>query len=230
MQPDDFLDVLATTRAIRRYRPEPIPDEDLNKILYTATRAPSGSNRQPLRYLVLRDGEGARAAKSLLGVSFRRGWAEKTVSDGYNSGSGTASNTPKARFAQSMQDYVDNFEQIPVVILLCYRPRHHSVADGGSIFPAAQNLLLAARALGYGGVITGWHRAVEGELAELLGIPEGIDIAATLTLGKPQGNHGPVRRRPLAEVVYEDHWDSSPTWATDPADARFTQAGPPTDT
>ena len=71
------LDALATTRSIHRYRPDPIPDEDLSKILWSATRAPSGTNRQPFRFLVLRDGERARQAKALLGVSFRKNWSVK---------------------------------------------------------------------------------------------------------------------------------------------------------
>ena len=65
---------MATTRAIRRYRDEPIPDDDLATILWHATRAPSGSNRQPFRFVVLRDGPRAREAKALLGESFRAMW------------------------------------------------------------------------------------------------------------------------------------------------------------
>jgi nitroreductase len=78
-----LLEGLATTRTIRRYTDDPIPDADLAAILWHATRAPSGSNRQPVRYLVLRDGPNASAAKSLLGGSFRAGWAAKRGADGY---------------------------------------------------------------------------------------------------------------------------------------------------
>ena len=85
-----LLEGLATTRAIRRYLPEPIPEDDLNTILWHAGRAPSGSNRQKFRFLVLRDGPKARAAKSLLGESFRAGWNEKRSNDGYDAGSGGA--------------------------------------------------------------------------------------------------------------------------------------------
>ena len=95
------------------------------------------------------------------------------------------------------------------------------------MYPAVQNLLLGARAQGYGGVITGFHGPVEAELKALLGIPEDVLIACTVTLGKPQGNHGPVRRRPLDEFVYEDGWDQSADWAIDPPGTRFTKAGPP---
>ncbi|HVM08316.1 MAG TPA: nitroreductase family protein [Acidimicrobiales bacterium] len=71
----DLLEGLATTRAIRRFRPDPIPDDDLQKMFFAASRAPSGSNRQPFRFVVLRDGERAAQAKALLGEAFRRGGA-----------------------------------------------------------------------------------------------------------------------------------------------------------
>ena len=74
------------------------------------------------------------------------------------------------------------------------------------MYPACQNLLLAARALGYGGALTGWHHGVEPELRELLGIPDEVAVSACITLGRPAGHHGPVRRKPLAELVYDDEW------------------------
>jgi nitroreductase len=225
---DALFDVLATARAIRRYTDEPIPDEDLARIMFGATRAPSGSNRQPSRFLVLRDGPRAVQAKALLGEAFRRGWAAKRAHDKYDEGSGVDPSSPKGRQAAAMQQYVDRFERIPVVVLACFvRYRAPDPAEGASIYPACENLLLAARALGYGGVMTGWHRAVEPELRELLGIPEGVLLAATITLGVPQGHHGPVRRRPLAERIFDDAWDEPAPWAVDPPDARHAQAGPP---
>ncbi len=227
VEPVGLLEGLATTRAIRRYRPDPISDDDLATILYSATRAPTGSNRQNFRFLVLRDGPVATEAKGLLGEAFRQGWAAKRTTDGYDAGSGGLDDSPKARMARAMQYFVDNFEQTPVVVLACVRPRHGGLQDGGSVFPACQNLLLAARALGYGGVLTGWHRDVEDELRDLVGIPEEWVIATTIPLGRPLGSHGPVRRRPLSELVFDDTWGGAAPWAVDPADARFTQAGPP---
>ena len=127
-----------------------------------------------------------------------------------------------------MQHYVDHFEETPVVVLACLvRYRDPNPYEGGSVYPACQNLLLAARALGYGGVLTMWHGMVEQPLRELLGIPDGVAIAGTITLGRPQGRHGPVRRRPLAELVFEDVWGEPAPWAVDPPDTQFTSAGPP---
>ena len=226
--PVDLLTGLATTRAIRRYRDEPVPDDDLATILWHATRAPSGSNRQPFRFVVLRDGPRARQAKAVLGESFRSMWAAKRRHDGYDAGSGRDDGSPKARMAATMQHFVDHFERTPVVVLACIeRYRDPSPTEGASVYPACQNLLLAARALGYGGVMTMWHGLVEDELRTLLAIPDDVGISATITLGRPEGRHGPVRRRPLAELVFDDGWGAAASWAQDPPGTRFTSAGPP---
>jgi nitroreductase len=220
----ELLDGLATTRAIRRYTDEPIPDDDLNTIIWHASRAPSGSNRQPFRFLVLRDGERARAAKALLGRSFRAGWAAKQVADGYAAGSGADSDSPKARQAATMQHYVDHLEQVPVVVLVCLvRYRDPSPYEGASVYPACQNLLLAARALGYGGALTMWHLAVEADLRALLEIPAEVALSACITLGRPAGHHGPVRRKPLDQLAFDDRWQAPAHWAHDPDGTRFTQ-------
>lgn len=225
---DALFDALLTTRSIRRYRDEPIPDDDLRDILFAATRAPSGSNRQPFRFLVLSSGETAVAAKSLIGEAAREMWTEKVAADGYREGSGHDASSPKARMAATMQHYVDEFERVPVLVLACLvRYRAPNPMEGGSVFPACQNLLLAARALGYGGVLTGFHAAVEPQLRSLLAIPDEAALLATITLGRPVGSHGPVRRRPMGELVYGDRWDEAPTWAVDPPGTRFTSAGPP---
>jgi nitroreductase len=107
------------------------------------------------------------------------------------------------------------------------RYREPGPADGASIYPACQNLLLAARALGYGGVLTGFHRGLEGELAGLVGAPPEAWLAATITLGRPAGGHGPVRRRPMPELVFAERWGTAPAWAVDPPGTRHTAAGPP---
>jgi nitroreductase len=207
-----------------------VPDVALRDMLFAATRAPSGSNRQPFRFLVLRDSEVARVAKRLVGDAARAAWTEKRTRDGYDRGSGTRTDSPKARMAASMEHYVAAFERAPVMVLpLLQRYRAPVPSEGASVYPACQNLLLAARALGYGGVLTVFHALVDAELHDLLGIPDDVFIAATVTLGRPAGAHGPVRRRPLAELVYEDRWEDPAAWAVDPPGARHTSAGPPRD-
>lgn len=226
--PVGLLEGMASTRAIRRYTDEPVSDEQLQTILFAASRAPSGSNRQPFRFVVLRDSAQARSAKALIAGAAQAAWAGKRRRDGYTRGSGADADSPKARMARVMDDYVAGLATVPVMILPClirYRPP--TPTEGASVYPACQNILLAARALGLGGVLTNWNQAVSAELHELLGVPDDVFIAGTITLGHPVGQHGPVRRRPLCELVFEDAWGQSPDWATDPPGTRFTSAGPP---
>lgn len=225
--PVGLLEGLCTTRAIRRFRPDPVPDDHLAALCFAATRAPTGSNRQPFRLLVLRDGEPAAAAKSLLGRSFRALWAEKRAADGYDAGTGADGSSPKARQARTMERFVDRFEETPVVVLACVRPwRGTDLTVGASVYPACQNLLLAARALGYGGVLTMWHGTVDAELRELLAIPDDVVIAATVAIGRPEGHHGTVRRRPLDELVFDGGWEQPAPWAVEPPGTRHTGRPP----
>jgi len=122
-----------------------------------------------------------------------------------------------------MQYYVDHFEEIPVVVLVgLVRYRRANPYEGASVYPACQNLLLAARALGYGGALTMWHQGVEGELREILEVPDEVALSACITLGRPQGSHGPVRRRPIRDLVFDDQWGRAADWAVDPDGTEFT--------
>lgn len=218
-----MLEGLTTTRAIRRYADEPVPEHVLRDIMFAATRAPSGSNRQPFRFLVLTEGEIAAAAKELIARGARAVWGTKSTNDGYDKGTGADPTSPKSRMARTMQEYVDNIHQVPALILGCLvRYRDPTPTEGASVYPAVQNVLLAARALGYGGVLTGFHAFVDKELKELLGVPPEVFIAASITLGRPLGAHGPVRRSPMGELVYGDRWGTAPSWAVDPPGTRHT--------
>lgn len=220
----DFFDVVTTTRAIRRYRDEPVPEADLARMLFAASRAPSGSNRQPFRFLVLRRTAEAAEARALIGGAARAMWDAKEEHDGYR---GVDPSSPKGRMRASMRHFVDHLDEAPVIVLPCYeRHRAPDPSEGASVYPACQNLLLAARALGYGGVITIWHQLVDTELRAALDIPDDVVVAATIPLGRPAGRHGPVRRVPLAELVFEDRWARPAPWAVDPPGTRHTRAGP----
>jgi nitroreductase len=224
----DLLEGLVTTRAIRRYTDQPVTDQELTTVLWAATRAPSGSNRQPFRFIVLRHGPQAAEARRLLGDAARRMWDSKRATDRYTTGSGIDPASPKARMARTMSHYTEHLSDAPVIVLACLvRYREANPFEGSSVYPACQNLLLAARAIGLGGVLTQVQLLVAEELRAALAVPEDVALHATITLGHPAGRHGPVRRRPLSELVYEDQWGEAASWAVDPAGTQFTQAGPP---
>lgn len=223
-----LLEGIATTRSIRRYRDEPIPEHVLRDLAFAASRAPSGSNRQAFRLLFLTDGELAQQAKALVARGAEEVWKAKRDNDGYTRGSGHRTDSPKARMARAMDDHIAHLDRVPALIFpILLRHRAPTPTEGASVYPAVQNLLLAARGLGYGGVITMWHTSVEAELRQLLGLPDHGFLAATVTLGKPVGGHGPVRRRPLDHFVCHNAWDAAPEWAVDPPGTRHTGTGQP---
>jgi nitroreductase len=207
-----LLEALATTRSIRRYTPDPIPDADLAEILWYAGRAPSGTNRQKFRFITLRrDDPVAKPARELLADSFRQGWDAKRAD--LDRDGPPEEGTPRFRMQAAMQHYVDHIDRVPVIVLVGlerYRPPHPN--EGASVYPACQNLLLAARALGYGGVMTGWHAPVEAELREVIGLPDGVALSACITLGVPAGRHGPLRRKPLSTLVHDGAWGRPADW------------------
>ncbi len=106
-----LLEGICTTRAIRRYLHEPVPEDVLRDVMFAATRAPSGSNRQPFRFLVLTDGPKATEAKALIAAAARRAWGTKRTSDGYDQGSGAQDDrSPKAAMARTMELYVEHLD------------------------------------------------------------------------------------------------------------------------
>lgn len=209
---------LLTTRSIRRYLPDEIPTADLNALLFAATRGPSGHNTQPFRFLVLRRTPEADEARRLLGRGFVEAWQpnrEEPADD---------DSSRRARMARTMNNFVDTIAEAPVIVLACFdhgRARD-DITAGASVYPACQNLLLAARAKGYGGVITQWHRPVAAELCETLDLPANTSVVATIPLGKPQGNHGAVRRLPLRDLVFENRYGQQADWVQDPPGTRYT--------
>lgn len=213
----NLYDGIVTTRAIRRYRADDIPVEDLNAIMFAATRGPSGHNSQPFRFIVLRRTPGAAAARALLARGFKEMWqGERHEPDPDDA-------SRRARMARTMNHFVDTIEDAPVIVLACNRDRHgrNDITAGSSVYPACQNLLLAARAHGYGGVMTQWHHPVAKELAAALALPDDTLIAGVIPLGIPAGGHGPVRRLPLPDLIFENRYGDAAAWAADPPGTRY---------
>jgi nitroreductase len=213
-----LYDGLLSTRAIRRYRPDDVPDADLAALLFAATRGPSGHNTQPFRFLVLRRTQEAADARAVLADGFRQAWQpnrEEPADD---------DTRRPARMARTMNHFVDHIADAPVIVFACFQDGRlrNDLTAGASVYPACQNLLLAARALGYGGVISMWHRPVVDRLEPMLGLPDDVSIVATIPLGVPEGSHGSVRRLPLHDLVYDGRYGDPAPWAIDPEGTRYT--------
>ena len=189
-------------RAIRLFTSEHVSDEDVNAVLEAAVRAPSPGNRQTWRFIVIRDAE----KKRRLGEWYLQAWRATVGSDNPD----PATLTQPYRLGYELGAHMSD---IPVVILACIEHAEgwnggSSIVDGASIYPAAQNLMLAARALGLGTVLTTMHRRFERQIKEFLGIPSRVETAALIPLGYPgEGQRfGGSIRKPLSEVVFYDGW------------------------
>jgi nitroreductase len=200
----ELREAMRTARAVRRFKPDPVPDQVPVRCLEAATWAPSGSNRQGWRFLVLRSPE----ARAVLGPAYRRGWTE--MAGAYGQAPDESDTSRRARLLRTMQHFVEHFEEIPVYVLFCVEAREREpwLTDGASVYPAVQNFLLAAREEGLGAVMTTWFQYCDAELRQVGGIPEDWLLAALVPVGWPMGGHGPVRRRPLSELASLDRWET----------------------
>ena len=202
---NDVWEVLSTARTIRRFTDEPVDDATLTRLLEAASWAPNGANAQAWRFVVLRSPE-ARAA---VGEAARE--ALRVLEPVY--GMSRPEPDDDRRFARNNRatyELHDTAEQRTSVLFCTYRYETASeILLGGSIYPAMENLFLAARALGLGACMTSWA-SYGGEkiLREAIGIPDDWLLAGHIVLGWPRGNHGPLRRRPLGDVVDLDQWDN----------------------
>lgn len=228
-----LLEIMATMRAMRRLKPDPVPREMLEKVVTAAAYAPSGGNNQAYSFVVVTD----RPQISRLAPIWRRivDWyvATQTPPDHMDAAAWT-------RFTATLRHQADHFEEIPALIVACYemgdalrrmwrtplRQRdgiaalgiRHGVtsarstrrmlraAEAASVYPGVQNLLLMARALGLGATMTTWHLMFETEVKEILGIPRGVHTHAIVPVGWPTGRFGPVTRRPAGEAIHWERW------------------------
>jgi nitroreductase len=199
----DLFDIVRTTRSMRRLKPDPIPPELIRKILEAGVCAPSGGNMQRWRFLVVQDA----AIKSTVGTYYKRAWDE-VVAPRYRAGA-PAPGMDQARFQRLLAaaEYLAaHIHEAPVWIIPCLQGGAPTRTAGSSIYPAVQNMLLAARALGLGATLTTLYLSFEKEVEAALGLPPDWHSYALLPIGYPVGRFGPVRRIPLQEVVYADRW------------------------
>jgi len=211
----DFFDVVDTQRAIRRLRPDPVSDDLVERVLAAATRAPSARGAEPWAFVVVRKPE-LRAA---IGRHYRQAWEAAERFTAQADADRDLKHTPHyARMMRGAAELSRTIGVAPVLIVCCLdHTRLGPIADGAgglrspaaayaSIFPAVQNLLLAARALGLGTTLTTLHRAFESDLRALLALPDTLEPVALVPLGHPQDRFGPTRRRPLEDVAFLDQY------------------------
>lgn len=199
----DFFEVATTLRAMRRLHTDPIPEADIWKILDTAIMAPSGGNTQPWNFIVIRD----PAVKEKIGAWYLDAW-QKT----YGPNREAMRSDPRMVKTYNSADYLANhLAEVPVLILVTRKKDgiRLGTIGGASIYPAVQNLMLAARALGYGTTLTTLHALHEADVKELLGVPDDVETVALIPLGRPKGKFGMPRRQPAVEVVFWDHWSAT---------------------
>lgn len=198
-------EAMFTQRSIRRLRPDPIPVEDVRLILEAASKAPSGGNRQPARFLVLTDREIIRQ----FGVLYREAWWAKRRDEG-RSWTRREEIPTEERTSRSAAQLADEIKDAPCIILALAEGK----GQASSVLPAVQNLMLAARALGIGSVPTTLHPRVMEQVYALLGIPAEIEFHLCIPLGYPRGHFGPTQRRPTAETTFFNHWGSPAPWGS----------------
>jgi nitroreductase len=201
----DVLEIIHGTRAMRRLKPDPVPDALIAKILRAGTCAPNGGNTQRWRFLVVKD----PAIKKAVQFWYQRAFDE-VVGPRYLKSSPPPGVTREAYDRQhaAVEYLTHHFHEAPVWVVACLE--EGTVAptrwSGASIYPAVQNMLLAARALGLGSTLTTRHLLFEKETEAALGLPPGVHSYAILPIGYPMGKFGPVGRGPLRDIVYEDRW------------------------
>ena len=205
-----IFEILYSTRAMRRLKPDPIPEATLKKIVDAGIRAPSGGNAQEWAFLLVRDPELKRFIRDYYWNTWQRIVGQEAFS-------ASALPPPQQRMLNAGADLAAHLDEAPVLLLACAHkeyapvaalnvPRASLLAVHGSIFPAVQNILLACRALGIGATLTTIHSFFEEPLKQRLGVPDTMEIAAMIPMGYPRGKFGPVSRKPVEEVIHWDRW------------------------
>ena len=221
-----LFEAIYSARAMRRLKPDPVPDELMTRVLDAATRAPSGGNAQNWIFIVVRD----EAQRHRLGAVYRK--ASDEVAEIY-AARGRPAHLTDAQYQRLMSggSYLwDHIGDAPVLLVPCLRKRdmpplealpdavaarydahlvHQERIRGSSIYPAVQNIILACRGLGLGTLITTNHILYEDEVRAILGLPDDVYTFALMPVGYPLGKYGPLARRPVSEVAFADRWGTS---------------------
>jgi nitroreductase len=210
----ELYEALMTTRAMRRFTDQPVTDGEIEQILAAAVQAPSGGNIQPYQFLVVTEPD----LKARIGYIYRRAYDryEPAVQASMPPLADEDARRRQARNWAVSRQLADNFAKVPAMILVLVPKITMVVADDegemdvgpvyASVYPAVQNLILAARSLGIGTVLTTVYRIYEDEVRSVCGVPDRYEIAAILPLGRPAGRWGVAPRRPAASLTSWNRW------------------------
>jgi nitroreductase len=200
-------EAMRTQRAIRRLKADPVPDHLILKCIELALKAPTGSNAQNWEWIVVRD----RDVKAKLAKFYRQAWR---IYGGLGRRA-TRGEGKMSRVIDAVQWQVDHFEEVPVLVIPCLRgltARALNFAPMGassfygSIYPAVQNFLLAARAQGLGAALTTLPLWSTTQARMALGLPLDVIPCAVIPVGWPTGRYGPTTRKPVDRVVHYDRY------------------------
>ncbi|HXY52682.1 MAG TPA: nitroreductase family protein [Terriglobales bacterium] len=221
-----LFEAIYSARALRRFRPDPVPEELLTRVLDAAIRAPSAGNAQNWAFIVVRDPQ----QRHSLGAIYRR--ASDIVAQFY-AARGRPSHMTVEQYQRLMLSgsYLwRHMDEAPVLLVPClklealpslpapvvpldaqaeYQELRLNRLSGASIYPAIQNIILACRALGLGTLITTNHTLFEEEVATVLALTPAMRTYALMPIGYPRDKFGPVSRRPVREVVYADRYGTA---------------------
>jgi len=202
--PLSLVEAIYSLRAMRRLAPDPVSEEDLRFLVDAATQAPSASNAQHWAFIVVTDAEQRRR----LGEIYRE--VGRVVIRDQALASGRLSPATEKVYRNAML-LVEGMGSAPALIVVAARGQHpadaaQAAAWYGSLFPAVQNLMLAARSRGLGTTLTTLHKLREADVKAVLGIPEGWETVVLIPVGHPRGRFGPVLRAPSAQVTHWDRW------------------------
>ncbi|HMK11856.1 MAG TPA: nitroreductase family protein [Acidimicrobiales bacterium] len=204
-------DALLTTRAMRRYSDAPVTEDEIVHCLRAAQQAPSGGNVQPWQYLVVTD----PSLRAEVGELYRRAYDryERTLLAVAPRFRTPEDESSWRRTAAASRHLADHFGDAPAMVLFLLPIIEWTPSDDdgpmdigplyASVYPAVQNFMLAARGLGIGTALTTVVRILHDELRPLLAIPDTMEVAAIVPMGRPTGQFGMARRKPVAAVT---HW------------------------
>jgi nitroreductase len=215
--------VMRTTGAVRAFTDAPVDDTTLTRVLERARHAPSGGNRQPWRVVVLKDPARRRAIRDLCVLGWREYAAFVEAGEvpfGARPDGSPAEPTidlDAARATERPAAFVDELDRVPALLVVgAHLPSlavldwglpRQSIVGGASIYPFLQNVLLAARAEGLGGVMTTFLCRQESAARDLLGLPPDVGLAGVVALGVPDRFPKRLTRKPVEEFTTVDRFD-----------------------